>query len=101
MNHGVVFDGCQSTYRCTVRITNKETPRKEPEMTTEMNDKINCNTAYEWLENHYENVPGIWEEFDQEAACESLAEVALEDDLDSYDNVPVLTLMCIMADARM
>lgn len=70
-------------------------------MTTEMNGKINFNTAYEWLERHYENVPDIWEEFDQEDACESLAEVALEDDLDSYDDVPALTLMCIMADSRM
>lgn len=65
-----------------------------------MTTEINYDTAYEWLENHYNGVPGIWEEFDQEAACESLAEAAWEDKLDSYDDVPVLTLMCIMADAR-
>lgn len=70
-------------------------------MTTEMNDKINYNTAYEWLERHYEGVPGIWEEFDQQEAAEALVDLAAEDMLDSYDDVPELTLMCIMADSRM
>lgn len=70
-------------------------------MTTEMTDEINIDTAYEWLENHYAGVPGIWEQFDQEDAAESLTENALDLNLDSYDDLPVLDLMCIMADARM
>lgn len=66
-----------------------------------MTTEINAETAAQWLKERYKNVPGIWDEFDQEDVCESLAEIALEDKLDSYDDVPVLTLMCIMADARM
>lgn len=74
---------------------------KLPEKLPEMTDEINIDTAYEWLERHYENVPGIWEEFDQEDAAEALCDVVLEDKLDSFDDVPVLTVMCIMADAKM
>ena len=70
-------------------------------MTTEMNDDINYDTAYEWLENHYAGVPGIWEQFDQEDATESLVDNVCDLNLDSYDDLPVLDLMCIMADARM
>lgn len=66
-----------------------------------MNDGINYNTAYEWLENHYVGVPGIWEQFDQNTACESLADTAVDLNLTSYDDIPVLDLMCIMADSRM
>lgn len=66
-----------------------------------MTAEINIDTAYEWLENHYKDVPGIWEQFDQEDAAESLAENALGLNLDSYDELPVLDLMCIMSDAKM
>ena len=52
-------------------------------MTTEMTDEINIDTAYEWLERRYENVPGVWDEFDQEDAAETLCDIALEDKLDS------------------
>lgn len=70
-------------------------------MTTEMTDEINIDTAYEWLENHYARVPDIWEQFDQEDAAESLVENTLDLNLTSYDDLPVLDLMCIMADAKM
>lgn len=70
-------------------------------MTTEMIDEINIDTACEWLERRYENVPGIWEEFDQEDAAESLVENMLDLNLTNYDDLPMLDLMCIMADARM
>lgn len=66
-----------------------------------MNGDINYNTAYEWLENHYVGVPGIWEQFDQSTACEYLADTADDLNLTSYDDIPVLDLMCIMADSRM
>lgn len=70
-------------------------------MTTEMTDEINIDTAYEWLENHYADVPDVWEQFDQEDAAESLVDNVCELNLDSYDDLPTLDLMCIMADARM
>lgn len=66
-----------------------------------MTTEINIDTAYEWLENHYADVPGIWEQFDLEDAAESLTESALSFNLDSYDDLPLLDLMCIMSDARM
>jgi hypothetical protein len=70
-------------------------------MTTEMTDEINIDTAYEWLDNHYRNVSDVWEQFDHEDAAESLVENTLDLDLDSYDELPMLDLMCIMADAKM
>lgn len=66
-----------------------------------MTTEINIDTAAQWLENHYKDVPGIWGEFDQEDAAETLCDIALEDKLDSYDDVTTLTVMCIMADSRM
>ena len=66
-----------------------------------MTTEINIKTATEWLERRYENVPGVWDEFDKEDAAETLCDIALEDKLDSYDDVTVLTVMCIMAEARM
>ena len=74
---------------------------KGTDMTTEMTDEINIDTAYEWLENHYETIPGIWDQFDQEDAAESLVENTLDLNLSSYDDLPALDLMCIMADSRM
>lgn len=65
-----------------------------------MDGNINYDTAYEWLEHHYAGVPGIWERFDQSAACESLADTVIDRNLTSYDEIPVLDLMCIMADNR-
>lgn len=66
-----------------------------------MTTEINIDTAYEWLENHYAGVPDVWEQFDQEDAAESLVENTLDLNLTNYDDLPVLDLMCIMADARM
>lgn len=66
-----------------------------------MTTEINVATAYEWLETHYKDIPGVWEEFYQQEAAEVLVDFAAEDMFDSYDDVPELTLMCIMADSRM
>ena len=70
-------------------------------MATEMTDEINIDTAYEWLEHYFANVPCIWERFDQEDAAESLVENTLDLNLTSYDDFPTLDLMCIMADVKM
>lgn len=64
-----------------------------------MTDEINIDTAYEWLENHYKDVPRIWNEFDQEEAAESLVDAVHAYKLSSYDDLPVLDLMCIMAES--
>lgn len=101
-----------------------------------MTTEINTETATEWLKNHYKGVPGIWEQFDLDAAANSLD--ATMTDLSTemcgdqpatfrmdggtwycevcgreyhpemnhwmkgnYADLPVLDLMCIMADARM
>lgn len=66
-------------------------------MTTEINDK----TAAEWLSNLYKDVPGIWAQFSLTDAAISLTENAEDLNLTSYDDLPALDLMCIMADARM
>lgn len=66
-----------------------------------MTTEINYQTAREWLETHYKDVPGIWEQFDLEVAAISLTENALALDYDSFDNFSRLDLMCILADARM
>lgn len=66
-----------------------------------MTTEINTWTAMGWLDDYYADVPGIWAQFDKEDAAESLTENALDLNLDSYDDLPVLDLMCIMADARM
>lgn len=66
-----------------------------------MTYEIDYVTAAEWLVNHYENVPGIWEQFDLDSAALSLTDNALDLNLTSYDDLPVLDLMCIMADSRM
>lgn len=100
MKQGIVFDGSsarRSRGRCILRITNKETTEKG----TDMNTNISYEAATEWLANHYENVPGIWEQFDLDSAALSLTDNALDLNLTSYDDLPVLDLMCIMADSRM
>lgn len=100
-------------------------------MTTEINTK----TAKEWLTDHYKNVTGIWEQFDLDAAANSLDDAMTDYSTEmcgdkpatfgmdggngfcevcgrgyatmnhwergDYDDLPVLDLMCIMADARM
>ena len=43
-----------------------------------MTTEINITTATEWLKEHYKNVSGIWEQFDQEDAAESLAEAMID-----------------------
>lgn len=40
-----------------------------------MTTEINIETATEWLKDHYKNVPGIWEQFDLDAAANSLDDV--------------------------
>ena len=37
-----------------------------------MTTEINTETATEWLKNHYKGVPGIWGQFDLDAAANSL-----------------------------
>nr|DAZ39122.1 MAG TPA: hypothetical protein [Caudoviricetes sp.] len=66
-----------------------------------MTTEINYDTAYEWLENHYTDVPDIWERFDQSTACEYLADTAEDRNLTSYDDIPAPDLMRIMEDSRM
>lgn len=66
-----------------------------------MTTEIDYLTAAEWLVNHYESVPGIWEQFDLDHAALSLTDNALDLKLTSYDDLPTLDLMCIMADSRM
>lgn len=66
-----------------------------------MTTEINYQTAREWLETHYKDVPGIWEEFRLEVAAISLTENALALDYDSFDDFSHAALMCIMADAKM
>lgn len=66
-----------------------------------MKTEINVETAAEWLKNHYKDVPGIWEQFDLDSSALSLTDNALDLNLTSYDDLPVLDLMCIMADSRM
>lgn len=66
-------------------------------MTTEINTK----TAAEWLSNIYKDVTGIWAQFDLVDAAISLTENAEDLKLTSYDQIPALDLMCIMADAKM
>lgn len=66
-----------------------------------MTTEINYITAAEWLTKHYEDVPGIWEQFDLDAAAVYLMDNALDLNLTSYDDLPRLDLMCIMAGARM
>ena len=39
---------------------------------TDLYNEINIDTATKWLENHYKDVPGIWEQFDLEDAANSL-----------------------------
>lgn len=100
MKQGIVFDGSsalRSRGRCIVRITNKETTEKG----TDMNTNISYEAATEWLANHYENVPGIWKQFDLASAADALAENAEDLNLNSFNDLPVLDLMCIMADSRM
>ena len=58
---------CHSSRKHTIKIVNNS-PEKETTMTTE----INVETATAWLEDHYKNVPGIWEQFDLDAAADSL-----------------------------
>ena len=70
-------------------------------MTTEMTNEINIDTASKWLEGYYADVPGIWEQFDKEDAAESLAENTLDLNITNYGDLPMLDLMCIMADAKM
>ena len=100
-------------------------------MTTEINHK----TAIEWLENHFANIPGIWEQFDLEDAANSLEDAMTDYSTEmcgdkpavfghdagwatycencghgwetmnhwwrgNYDDLPVLDLMCIIADAK-
>lgn len=66
-----------------------------------MNTEINTKTAKEWLTDHYKDVPGIWAQFDLVDAAISLTENVEDLNLTSYDDLPALDLMCIMADARM
>ena len=66
-------------------------------MTTEINTK----TAAQWLSNLYKDVPGIWAQFSLTDAAVSLTENAEDLKLTSYDQIPALDRMCIMADARM
>lgn len=66
-----------------------------------MTYEIDYVTAAEWLANHYENVPGIWDQFDLASAADALAENAEDLNLNSFNDLPVLDLMCIMADSRM
>lgn len=66
-----------------------------------MTYEIDYVTAAEWLVKHYESVPGIWGQFDLVNAALSLTDNALDLNLTSYDDLPVLDLMCIMADSRM
>lgn len=66
-----------------------------------MTYEIDYLTAAEWLVKHYKSVPGIWEQFDLDSAALSLTDNALDLNLTSYDDLPVLDLMCIMADSRM
>ena len=70
-------------------------------MTTEMTNEINIDTAYEWLDTHYAGVSDIWEQFDHEDAAESLVENTLDLNITNYGDLPMLDLMCIMADAKM
>lgn len=88
---------CRFRDRCIVGITNKETTEKGTDMTTEINTK----TAAEWLSNIYKDVPGIWAQFDLVDAAISLTENVEDLNLTSYDDLPALDLMCIMADAKM
>lgn len=37
-----------------------------------MTTEINTRTAAQWLKDHYKGVPGIWEQFDLDAAANSL-----------------------------
>ena len=101
-----------------------------------MNTEINTKTATEWLKNHYKDVSGIWEQFDLDAAANSLDDAMTDLSTEmcgdkpatfgtdaggatyceicghgwetmnhwlrgSYDDLPTLDLMCIMADAKM
>ena len=66
-----------------------------------MTDEINYKTAETWLKNHYKNVPGIWAQFDLKDAAISLTENAEDLNLTNYGDLPMLDLMCIMADAKM
>lgn len=66
-----------------------------------MNTNISYEAATEWLANHYENVPGTWDQFDLASAADALAENAEDLNLNSFNDLPVLDLMCIMADSRM
>ena len=66
-----------------------------------MTTEINTRTAAEWLSNLYKDVPGIWAQFDLKDAAISLTENVEDLNLTSYDDLPTLDLMCIMADARM
>ena len=97
--------------------------------------EINIDTASKWLEGHYADVPGIWEQFDLEDAANSLGDAMTDLSTEmcgdkpatfrndgygpycevcgrgyssmehwwkgSYDDLPMLDLMCIMADAKM
>ena len=101
-----------------------------------MTTEINYKTATEWLETHYKDVPGIWEQFDLEDAANSLNDAMT--DLSTkmcgdkpatfrmnggtwycevcgreyhpemnhwlkgnYADLPMLDLICIMANAKM
>ena len=100
-----------------------------------MTTEINTETATEWLTDHYKDVPGIWEQFDLDAAANSLDDAMTDLSTEmcgdepatfgmdggngfcevcgrgyatmnhwergSYDDLPTLDLMCIMADAKM
>ena len=64
-----------------------------------MTTEINYKTAAEWLSNLYKDVPRIWDKFDQEEAAKSLVDDVHAYKLSSYDDLPVLDLMCIMAES--
>lgn len=66
-----------------------------------MTYEIDYLTAAEWLVKHYESVPGIWDQFDLASAADALAENAEDLNLNSFNDLPLLDLMCIMADSRM
>lgn len=100
-----------------------------------MTTEINITTATEWLKERYKDVPGMWEQFDLDAAANSLDDAMTDLSTEmcgdepatfeydygpayckicgcgysamehwwkgDYGDLPVLDLMCIIADSKM
>ena len=63
-------------------------------------EQVEHQNAKRWLVNSYRTVFGVWRQFDLDDAADFLNEKTHDLKLYSFDDLPKLDLMCVMADAR-